>query len=700
MCWQSSPIPYPLGIVHARALVGVINLTLPGGVRGGAATTGVHALRAPGRWSPLPHAWAGLYFVPMFLALQEARHSAGALDNPALTFALALGAGVIAQTIAHHVRLPGIVLFLAVGVLLGPDGANLVRPDTLGNGLNTLVGLAVAVILFEGGLNLNVTRLRRQAVTIRRLVTVGALITAAGGTLAAKLFMGWEWRVAVIFGTLVIVTGPTVIAPLVRRIRVKPKLQTILEGEGVLIDPIGAIIAVVTLEVVLAQTAGSAALSLLGIPTRLLVGAALGAAAGIGLAFVLRHERIVPDDLRNVFTLALVLTGYAISEAVVPESGIMMAPVAGLVVGNTQVRLHAELTEFKEQLTIMFVGMLFVLLAADVRLFQVAALGSGAAWTIAALMLVVRPLNVAVSTRRTDLSVKERAFIAWIGPRGIVAAAVASLFAQLLADEGVAGGLELRALVFLVIAVTVVVQGLTGGPLASVLALRRPMNNGYVIVGANALGRLLARALKGGTNEVVLVDSNAQETRRAEEEGFTVIFGNAHDERTLLRADAEGRRGLIAVTGNEGVNLLIANRARDAVPNRLQWVAVERGTAGVTPAQVVGQGHRVLFGQAVGLARWVRSASNDDVEVSRWRFAGTGDERAGTELITGKRQAEAKLLPLVVERRNRTEPVDDRTTVGPGNVVQFLSLKEQESAVRERLGAGGWVPAEQAVATA
>ncbi len=628
----------------------------------------------------------------MLSLIQEVAHEAGrGLDSPALAFALAMGAGVIAQTAAHHLRLPGIVLFLAIGVLLGPDAMNVVRPDTLGAGLNTLVGLAVAVILFEGGLNLNIERLRRQAVTIRRLVTVGALITAVGGTLAAKAFMGWPWRIAIIFGTLVIVTGPTVVAPLIRRIRVKQRLQTILEGEGVLIDPIGAIIAVVTLQVLLAQTAESAALSLLGIPSRLLVGALIGVGAGFALGFLLRHEHIVPDEFKNMFTLALVLAFYAISEAIVPESGIMMAPVAGLVVGNMDVPVHDELKEFKEQLTTMFVGMLFVLLAADVRLAEIAGLGTGAVWTILLLMFIVRPVNVAVSTRGSNLSFKERAFVAWIGPRGIVAAAVASLFAQLLAEAGVSGGLELRALVFLVISVTVVLQGLSGAPLASALDLRRPMNNGFAIVGANALGRLLAGELAAGGHEIVLIDTNAQETRVAQEAGFTVIFGNAHEERTLLRADVEGRRGFIAATANEGANLLIAERARDQSSTGT-YVAVERGKAGVTPSHVVQRGHRILFGHPIGITRWIRAAAGDDVAVRRWQFARESDDAgAGTALITGKRPAEAQLLPLVLARKNRLALVDDRTTVAEGDVVAFVFRKDQVRAVTDRLTSEGWV---------
>jgi NhaP-type Na+/H+ or K+/H+ antiporter len=395
------------------------------------------------------------------------------LNDPALTFAIALAAGMTAQVVARHLRIPGIVLLLLVGVLLGPDVANIIRPARLGEGLRHIVGAAVAVILFEGGMNLDIVRLTREALTIRRLVTVGAAITAIGGALAARYVMGWEWRVAIPFGTLVIVTGPTVITPLLRRIRVNRKVHTILQAEGVLIDPIGAIVAVVALEVVLAQELGIAARGLLGIPSRLVLGAAVGAAGGFIMAKLLASERLIPEGLESVFTLALLLALYAGCEAILSESGIMAAPIAGIVVGNMPSRPSRELKDFKEQLTVLLVGLLFVLLPADVRLAEVTGLGWRGVLTAVLLMVAVRPLDVAVSTAGSDLTIRERLFIAWLGPRGIVAAAVASLFATELTQQGIEEGLELRALVFLTIALTVMLQGMGGARVAAALRVRR-----------------------------------------------------------------------------------------------------------------------------------------------------------------------------------------------------------------------------------
>jgi NhaP-type Na+/H+ or K+/H+ antiporter len=624
-------------------------------------------------------------------------------SDPALTVAIALAAGVVAQAVAHHLRVPGIVLFLLAGVLLGPDVLGVVRPGNLGHGLELLVGFAVAIILFEGGLNLNLRRLRRQATTIRRLITVGALITAVGGAVFAHIIMGWDWRVSILFGTLVIVTGPTVIAPLVRRIRVNRTLQTILEGEGVLVDPVGAIIAVVALETVRATSATSAAVGLLGIPSRLLVGTLVGVGGGFLIGLLLRSRRLVPEGLENVFTLSLLLAFFEISNAILPESGIMQAAVAGLVVGNFETGLTQELREFKEQLTVMLVGLLFVILAADVRLSEVKELGWPGVWTILALMLLVRPVNVAFSTWGSRLSLRERAFISWLSPRGIVAAAVASLFAQRLAEDGISGGVELRAMVFLVIAATVVVQGLSGGVVASLLGVRRPRNRGYAVVGAHRLGLALGDALRRGGNEVVFIDTNSVAAREAQEAGFSVVYGNANDEGVLLRADVESRRALIAVTPNSGVNLLVSNHARELFRIPGAFVALAKGRAGIRARRVLHAGHSVLFGRVIDIENWNHQLLHDSAVIGRWRFEEPPEgqeemdtpqeqDRAGGGLFSGRARAGALMLALTVSRTGITRPVSDRTRIERGDVVELIQLRDEQKAVAAHLRRAGWEP--------
>lgn len=612
------------------------------------------------------------------------------LSDPALTFAVALAAGVVSQAVAHHLRLPGIVVFLLAGVLLGPDVANIVRPEAMGHGLELLVGLAVAVVLFEGGLNLNVDRLRREATTIRRLITIGAIVTAVGGALVSHVFMGWDWRLSVLFGTLVIVTGPTVITPLLRRIRVKKSVQTVLEAEGVLIDAVGAIIAVVALEVVVAQSSTAAAVGLLGIPSRLLVGAVVGAVGGLAIGLLLRYERLVPDGLQNTFTLALVLLLFEISNWIVAESGIMTVAVAGLIVGNMKTRVERELREFKEQLTVMLVAMLFVLLAADVRIREVLDIGWRGIWTIAALALLVRPLNVWICAAGSNLTRNERLFISWLSPRGIVAAAVASLFAQRLNEEGFAGGSELRALVFMVIAITVLVQGLSGGWVASLLGIRRPSKQGTVIVGANAVGRALARALVQGGQDALLLDSNAREARLAEEEGLSVLFGNAIEERTLQRADVEGRRAFVTLTPNPDANLLIANQVREMTRAPKTLVTLARGRAGARARRIRRDGHNITFGRDIEIGQWNHYLEQGSADLSTWRYKGPTEEDEVEVTVLASLGHGPHLIPLTIRRSGRTEVVDQETEVRIGDEVSFMVHHEADADAEDLLRVAGW----------
>jgi NhaP-type Na+/H+ or K+/H+ antiporter len=373
------------------------------------------------------------------------------LNNPAFTIAIALAMGMIAQSAARHIKIPGIVLLLLCGVVLGPDGINIIRPDLLGDALPILVGFAVAVILFEGGMNLRLARLRQEGRTIRQLISIGALVTAIGGTLTTKIFLHWDWNTAILFGILVIVTGPTVITPLLRRIKLRQSVATVLEAEGILLDAIGAIVAVVALEVVVSPSGFTFLASPFIILGRLFVGGLIGIIGGFIMAWLLSIRKLVPEGLENVFTLSLVFALFQISNVLSHESGIVAVTIAGMVVGNRKTIVRRELMEFKEQMTVMLIGMLFILLAADVRMSAVLSLGWGGIYTVLILMFVIRPLNIFTGTVNSKLTIKQKILLAWIAPRGIVAAAVASYFAIELEKHGIDGS-QLRAMVFLLIA--------------------------------------------------------------------------------------------------------------------------------------------------------------------------------------------------------------------------------------------------------
>ncbi len=607
-----------------------------------------------------------------------------AFQDPALTIALAAAAGMLAQTVARHIRVPGIVLLLGTGLLLGPDGLGAVRPGTLGASLHSLVGFAVAVILFEGGMNLSIDRLRREARSIRQLVTLGALVTAAGAALGARLILGWSWEISILFGTLVMVTGPTVITPLLRRIKVKEKVATVLEAEGILVDAIGAITAVVALEVVINQqsfTAGAWPLL-----SRLGSGALLGVAGGLAITALLRFERLVPEGLESALTLALVIALFQGSNALMPETGILSVIVAGIVVGNSGSRVVAELREFKEQLTVLLIGMLFVLLAADIRVAEVQSLGWAGVATVLALMFIVRPLNILAGTVGSDLTWREKGFLAWLAPRGIVAAAVSSLFAETLDQEGIAGGGELRAMVFLVIAVTVVVQGLTGGIVASWLGLRRPSNTGYVILGANGLALAVGRALRQAGEEVIFIDSNQDACDAAEEEGFRTFHGSGLEPAIQEKAELDTRAGCLGLTSNEEVNLLFARRCRKDFKVPRVWVAVRRGHVGVSQEVVQRLGGHLLFGEPEEILAWTSRMETCQAGVEPW-------VKAGTASPDGLPDLDGLLLPLAVQRGKRAFPMDERVTFRPGDRLYAAVVEERRQEIATGLREAGWEPA-------
>jgi NhaP-type Na+/H+ or K+/H+ antiporter len=619
--------------------------------------------------------------------------------NPAIVVALALAVGIVCQSLARHLRIPGIVLLLAAGVLLGPDGLAVLDPDALGHALDILVGFAVAVILFEGGLNLQWKRLRREASTIQRLISLGALITAAGGALAARWILKWDWHLSILFGTLVIVTGPTVITPLLRRIKVKRKLETVLEAEGVFIDAVGAIVAVVALELVLRSAEGSPiAAGFLGIPARLFFGILFGVAGGAVIAVLLRFSKFVPEGFENVFTLALVLLLYQLSNHIVHETGIAAAVMAGLVVGNIRSRVQSELKEFKEQLTVLLIGMLFVLLAADVQRAQAMDLGRPGLLVVLVLMFVVRPVNVLACTIRSGMNWREKAFLCWLAPRGIVAAAVATLFDERLTAAGITGGQDMRALVFLVIAVTVLLQGVGGGLIARLLGVRRPSGQGYVILGAQPLGQVLGRLLMDAEEKVVLVDANAVYSRQAEEAGFRVIFGNALEERTQIRAQTESRKAAVGLLPNGAVNLLFARQARElGVPRA--YIAVQKGMGALNADMVHDAGATVLFGHEVDLELWSvrirrKLTGLESRRLDREEDSGDNNGPEGEDVpANDPKEMQSVLIPLTLSRNGDTKPFDDETNPRPGDVVHWLVFNERAEEAQEWLNENGWVAA-------
>jgi NhaP-type Na+/H+ or K+/H+ antiporter len=539
-------------------------------------------------------------------------------DAALLTIAWSTAAGLLAQLVGHRWRLPAIVPLLAFGVLLGPSVLGVVRPEALGAGLPVIVKLAVAIILFDGALNLRLADLRRAMHEVRNLVTIGVLVTWVGATVAAHFVARLSWPVAIIFGALMTVTGPTVVQPLLKRVALPRRVKTALEGEAILIDPIGAVLAVAALDVVLGL-AGVRPIGVLGgawaYVGRLLVGLVVGVAGAAVLPRLLKRPHLVPAELANLVVLAGVWGVFGIAEWLHSESGIMAVVAMGLAFQREAVPEEQRLRRFKEQLTVLGISLLFVLLAASLPLEVIRSEGWPGLLTVVALMLIVRPIDAVVSLRRSALSWREKTFIAWIAPRGVVAASVASLFALELREAGYTEGSRLLAITFLTIALTVTLQGLTASPVARLLKLQSFEGRRAIIVGAGPLGRALAEIFRRHGRPVVLVDRNSALVAQARAQGFEAVEGNALDEGTLESVGAEEAETLVATTTNSEVNALAAHLARDAFGVARAFPVLGHPSRGAGPRLVDRVGGRMAFGHPVDVREWEHALEHDEARI-------------------------------------------------------------------------------------
>ena len=387
-----------------------------------------------------------------------------------LLWGVTVSSGAAARFLAAKSEFPGVVLLLLSGLLIGRSGLGWVEPLDLGSGLGTVVGLLVSLVLFDGGLNLRLPGDTIKA-TVQRIAAMRLLISLGGGLLAAHWLAGLSWSLAAVFSAIVLATGPTVVTPLVRQIRLAPPLGEVLEAEGLVLEPIGAVLALLLLELVLGNLHGWREV-MLGLLYRLGGGVLIGASVGWLLSELLR--RLKPDQLKGLplqLSLGLLFLMYGVSEWLLPESALPASVAAGIVVGRRPGPHTAELDGLIQELAQLAITMLFPLLAADVSWAELSPLGWGGILCVLSLMLVVRPIGVGLATIGLPYKLEQRLFLGWLAPRGIVTAAVASLFAIRLEQAGILGAGRLQGLVFLTILMTVGLQGLTAQPLAQALGL-------------------------------------------------------------------------------------------------------------------------------------------------------------------------------------------------------------------------------------
>lgn len=491
-------------------------------------------------------------------------------SNEILQIVVIVGAGIGAQWLAQVLRLPSIVFMLAAGVLVGPV-LGWIDPDALlGDLLSPLVSLAVAIILFEGGLTLRARDLKSERSVVLRLISIGALLVWVVGTLAAALFLDVSFEVAILLGAVLIVSGPTVVGPLLRQIRPYGSAGEILRWESILIDPIGVMIATIALEVIIA---GQEATELVGSGPDIgtvaaQVGIFIGIGVGIGiigalLIVPLLRWHVVPDRMQNSMILALALVAFVMSNELAAESGLLTVTVMGLALANQRLVEVGHVRAFKEDLVVLVLPAVFVVLAARLEPEEIAAVGWPIAGIVAALVLIGRPVAVWASTSPSALALGEKAFIAWLAPRGVVAALVASLFTEDLAEHGIAGAEFLVPVTFVVIGATAIIYGLTSPWVARLLGLAEVDPQGVLILGAGPVERSIAAALEEAGVDVVLAATSRAHESEARLSGLRTHFGDLLGGDSAEKIDLRGIGRVLAITQNHEFNSLAALHFRE-----------------------------------------------------------------------------------------------------------------------------------------
>lgn len=460
--------------------------------------------------------------------------------------------GLACQWLAWRLRLPAILFLLIAGLVVGPLTGWLQPQALLGELLFPLISLAVAVILFEGSLTLNFKEIRGVNHTVWSIVSLGALVSWGVTSAVTHYLLGFDWSLALLFGSLTVVTGPTVIVPLLRTVRPNVRLSNILRWEGILIDPLGALFVVMVYEFIVSS---SEVHSLYVFTLILAVGLAIGAAAGQAVAVVLRRG-MLPEYLQPFAVLAVVLGVFSASNAIESESGLLTVTVMGMWLANAKNVNIQHILHFKENLTILLITGLFILLAARIEIADFQALGWSALLLFVLMQLVSRPLSIFIATARSSLSLKEKTFLAWVAPRGIVAASISSLFAIKLTSAGVEGATLLVPLTFMVIIGTVILQSATARPIAIALQVAEPAPRGFLVIGANDVARELGKAFAKYDCRVVLTDSNWDYISQARMAGLANYYGNPISSHADEYLDLIGIGHVVALTPDKHFNIM------------------------------------------------------------------------------------------------------------------------------------------------
>lgn len=590
--------------------------------------------------------------------------------------------GTTAQIVAERLGVPATGPLLIAGLLLGPAVLGIVQPSLLGESLRAIVRAAVAVCIFEGGLLLDLGELRRTSRAVVGLVTVGLFITTGlAGTLAHAL-LALPWKAAFLFGAIISVTGPTVITPILRKVRVNARVRATLESESVIADPLGVILAALVFTAILSPGGFSAAIDLAA--KTFLTGLVVGSVAGGAVWLAANRFRVLPAKFARLMILSMALLAYTVAEVIAHEAGVLAAAIAGIAVGSLDIPHKQQIEEFKGDIASIAISAVFILLASSLEPADLTGLGWRGLALIILVMVLVRPARVFLSTLGSELRTNEKTFIALLGPRGIVAASVATFFSLELSDAGHTESRELVALVFGVVLATVLVQGSAAGWLARRL---RVMARTTIIVGADETGRLLASGLGMAGEVVSLLDTDPDLCAEAMElPNVRVYCADATSPDELRRAGVDDAKCLVAATPSDAVNLLVCQVAQASfgVP---RLVARANSAANLAAFEAAGiETMSPASAAATILENMVLRPSLFRLLMAGVRSDHVAEARVGTPETVGRTLADLHLRGCVVAvvRRGDTLIAPSGTTrLRDGDVLTLLGTENAIRRARE-----------------
>lgn len=588
--------------------------------------------------------------------------------------------GVGAQWLAWRTRLPAILLLLLAGIMAGPV-LGWIDPDAMmGDLLAPFISVSVAIILFEGGLSLRISELKEVGGTVGNLVSIGVLVSWTLTGLAAHYFFGFGWDISILLGAILVVTGPTVILPLLRQVRPSGQVGSILKWEGIIIDPIGAMLAVLVFEVILAGSFTVATnLAIMSIIKTIFFGSLVGV---IGAAFIyyLLKQHMLPDFLQNPVSLMIVVSVFTISNLLQHESGLWATTLMGIILANQTSAQIYHITKFKEDLRVLLLSALFILLAARIELES---LINNLNWQMGAFLLVlifvIRPLTVYLSTLFADINWREKLFLSWMAPRGVVAASIASIFAIRLTQNGFEQADQLVPIVFTVIISTVTIYGLPASWIARKLKVAKPVPNGVLIVGAQEWSIKIAKVIQDEGFKVLVADSNRRNISKAKREGLKTYHGNILSEYALEEVDLDGIGRMLSLTSNDEVNSLAALRFGEIFGRSNVYQL--SNSSGLTDEKAE---TNVLMG---------RILFNKDMNFKRFENFKKGSAELKVEEIEDRESFQSKLqekekqfIPLfLISANHQIQPftVENKPSPTAGEKVIFLSVNDKALVEKE-----------------